>query len=120
MVYSKYKRTFILRCVYTEVIWNKYNMKTIIFTTFLIIVTQISFAQVEVRLEGDVNDSTFLATVEKMKAAGFTVIVNEEDPFIARHTDNELPAFDLTDLNGNRIKSKEHKRSEQRVTTEEM
>ncbi|MEM7109070.1 MAG: TlpA disulfide reductase family protein [Bacteroidota bacterium] len=82
-------------------------MKTIVFTSLFLIVTQISFSQVEVALEGDMNDSTFLAKVEKLKAQGFTVKINEPDPIEAKYTDQKLPAFELIDLNGQKINTEE-------------
>ena len=82
-------------------------MKTIILTTLLLLVTQTIFSQVEVTLEGDINDSTFLAQVEKMKAAGFNVKINEPDPIVVKHTNNKLPSFELIDLKGQKISSKE-------------
>lgn len=86
---------------------NIQSMKTFIFTTILILLCQISFAQAEIVLEGDVNDSSFMAKVEKMRAKGFTVRLNEPDPIEVKFTNNQLPAFELIDLNGQKITSED-------------
>ncbi|MEQ8240932.1 MAG: TlpA disulfide reductase family protein, partial [Cyclobacteriaceae bacterium] len=82
-------------------------MKTLTLTIFAVLLAQFSFSQVEISLEGDMNDSTFLAQVEKMRAKGFSVKVNEPDPIVVKHTDNKLPFFELTDLSGEKISSSE-------------
>ncbi|MEM6736226.1 MAG: TlpA disulfide reductase family protein [Bacteroidota bacterium] len=82
-------------------------MKTITATLLFLFVTQISFFQVEVTLEGDINDSTFMAKVEKMKAAGFNVKINEPDAVEVKHTNQKLPAFELVDLFGQKLNTAE-------------
>lgn len=84
---------------------HNYNMKTTILTIIALLLAQVSFSQIELKLDGDLSDPTFLAQVEKMKAAGYTVKVNEPDPIVVKHTNNALPQFELIDLNGEKISS---------------
>jgi thiol-disulfide isomerase/thioredoxin len=68
-----------------------------------------SIAQVEITLEGDPNDSSFIAQVEKMKAAGFDVKINETepDPLEVNNLNKKLLSFSLVTLEGDTITSED-------------
>ena len=82
-------------------------MKRLLFTTTLLLAHLLSFAQATVTLQGDVNDPSFMAKVEQMRAAGIDVKLNVPDPLEVKLVNKELPPFELKDIDGNTVTSNE-------------
>ncbi|MEO9871703.1 TlpA family protein disulfide reductase [Ekhidna sp.] len=87
-------------------------MKNLALYSTLLLITLSSFAQLEVTLYGDVNDSTLIKRKQSMEEKGWTVQIRPEDSrgddsgdqeFINRWTNKKLPAFELTDMNGKNL-----------------
>ena len=80
-----------------------------------LIISMMAFAQLEITIYGDPNDSTIIRRKQAMEEKGFSVKVKAEESeepsgdveFINKWTNKPFPSFELTDLNGNKIQDED-------------
>ena len=89
-------------------------LTTVIFCCFV----QLGYGQGVLTLEGDSTDTALIKRKQKLEAKGFLVKIKPKsgqknslvamvDPvFLKRHRGKQLPDFQLTDINGNTVSSK--------------
>ncbi len=96
-------------------------MKALLIFIYFCFLTLALQAQGKITLRGDKNDPKLINKKKMLEDEGFTVEIlpekTEEDTddvlgdenFIEKHTDQTLPPFELTDIEGNKISSQELK-----------
>lgn len=75
----------------------------------------ITLGQLEITIYGDANDSTIIKRKQAMEEKGFSVQIkpeaskdtDEDNPFIKKWTNKKMPQFNLVDLDGNSVSSKD-------------
>lgn len=88
--------------------------KFILFTICVLLFSINGFSQTEITIKGDPNDSTFIKKKNALESKGFKVKIKDENgndtptgdlKFIKKHTNTQLPQFELKDIDGNIISS---------------
>lgn len=83
-------------------------MKKLILSILVLTSSMIGFSQLEVTLEGSINDPNFLKQKKALEAKGFTVkmkgeekdvILSEGEQFVEKWTNAQIPTFSISDLN---------------------